>query len=89
MYVRKSTKGHGTNNIIEGGNVSGERVILIEDHITTGESSINAINALRSQGAIVHDVLSITGYGFGYVFKAFRGFRLKATYTGRFRSSVG
>lgn len=64
VFVRKQTKTHGTKNRVEGGDVKGKHVLLIEDHISTGVSSLDGIAALREAGAIVTDCLSITSYGF-------------------------
>lgn len=64
VYVRSESKGHGTQNRIEGGDVSGRRVLLVEDMITTGGSSLSGVEALRSVGAVVEDCLTITTYEF-------------------------
>ncbi len=64
VYVRSETKGHGTQNRIEGGDVSDRRVLLVEDMITTGGSSLSGVEALRASGALVEDCLSITTFGF-------------------------
>jgi len=71
IFVRKQAKTHGTKNRIEGGNVEGKRVLLIEDHISTGLSSLDAVGALRDNGAIVTDCISITSYGFEEATDAF------------------
>lgn len=64
IFVRKKAKTHGTKNRVEGGDVSGKRVLLIEDHISTGLSSLDSVAALRESGATVVDCMSITSYGF-------------------------
>jgi orotate phosphoribosyltransferase len=64
VFVRKEAKDHGTKKRVEGGDVSGKRVVLVEDLVTTGSSSIAAIEALRAEGAIVTDCLAIISYGF-------------------------
>lgn len=64
VFVRKEAKGHGKGQRIEGGNVSGKRVILIEDLVTTGSSSLSGISALREAGAIVDHLFAIVSYGF-------------------------
>lgn len=63
VFVRKAAKEHGQKKRVEGGDVAGKRVVLVEDLITTGGSSLNAIEALRQEGAIVHDCLAIISYG--------------------------
>jgi orotate phosphoribosyltransferase len=64
VFIRKEAKEHGTQNRIEGGAVAGKRVLLVEDMITTGGSSLSAVEALRAEGALVMDLLAIISYGF-------------------------
>lgn len=62
-YVRGSKKAHGTARQIEGAAVAGKRVIVIEDLISTGGSSLNAVEVLRADGAEVLGVAAIFSYG--------------------------
>ena len=71
VFVRKQPKGHGLKSKIEGGDVAGKHVLLIEDAITTGSSSLAAIDALREAGAIVDDCMAIFSYGFQEAATAF------------------
>jgi orotate phosphoribosyltransferase len=64
VFVRTTAKDHGTAQRIEGGDVTGRHTLLIEDMITTGGSSLQAVHALREAKALVHDVVAIVGYGF-------------------------
>lgn len=64
VFVRKEAKEHGKGQRIEGGEVDGKRVVLIEDLVTTGGSSLSGVQALRSQGATVHDLCAVVQYGF-------------------------
>jgi orotate phosphoribosyltransferase len=64
VFIRKEAKEHGTKKRVEGGNVSGKRVLLVEDLVTTGGSSLAGVEALRAEGAIVNDCLAIISYGF-------------------------
>lgn len=64
VYVRATAKGHGLGNLIEGGSVEGKKVLVIEDLISTGKSSLTAVAALREAGANVLQMLSIFTYGF-------------------------
>jgi orotate phosphoribosyltransferase len=64
VFIRKEAKEHGTKKRVEGGDVAGRRVVLVEDLVTTGGSSMAAIEALREEGAIVSDCLAIISYGF-------------------------
>lgn len=59
IYVRKQSKDHGTSKQIEGKLLPGDKVIMIEDVITTGSSVKNAIQAVRDAGGIVDNVLCL------------------------------
>ncbi|WP_047984942.1 orotate phosphoribosyltransferase [Ornithinibacillus californiensis] len=63
VYVRSQPKGHGKGNQIEGDSVEGKKVLVIEDLISTGGSSLEAVDALRKAGAEVLEVMSIFTYG--------------------------
>ncbi len=63
-YVRSKPKSHGMKNMIEGKIEKGKNVLLIEDLISTGGSSIKAVKAVRDTGSNVIGVLSIFNYGF-------------------------
>ena len=71
VFIRKETKGHGRGKRVEGGAVAGRRVLLVEDLVTTGGSSLSAVDALRESGATVTDALAIISYGFGAARTAF------------------
>jgi len=64
VFIRKELKDHGTKKRVEGGDVTGKRVVLVEDLVTTGGSSIAAIESLRAEGAVVSDCLAIISYDF-------------------------
>jgi orotate phosphoribosyltransferase len=63
-YVRSKPKSHGMENLIEGRLEENKNIILIEDLISTGGSSIKAVEAIRDAGSNVLAVLSIFNYGF-------------------------
>ena len=63
VYVRSEKKSHGMNNQIEGIINSGQSVVIIEDLVSTGKSSLNAVEALREKGAIIKGMLAIFTYG--------------------------
>ena len=63
-YVRSKPKSHGMKNLIEGRLEENKNIILIEDLISTGGSSIKAVEAIRDAGSNVLAVLSIFNYGF-------------------------
>jgi orotate phosphoribosyltransferase len=64
VYVRSSAKDHGRRNQIEGELTPGQRVLVVEDLISTGGSCLMAVDALRAAGAVVAGVLAIFQYGF-------------------------
>lgn len=64
IYVRSSPKGHGLENMIEGEYHSGQRVVVIEDLISTGGSSLKAVEALRAAKCNVLGLAAIFSYGF-------------------------
>jgi len=57
--VRKEPKQHGTGNLIEGPFKPGDKVVIIEDVITTGKSAIQAIDAVESAGGVILGVLAV------------------------------
>jgi orotate phosphoribosyltransferase len=63
-YVRPKPKDHGMENLIEGRIESGSKVVVVEDLISTGGSSLKAVQALRDSGADVLGMVSIFTYGF-------------------------
>ena len=70
-YVRPEPKGHGLKNQIEGNIQEGSNVVVIEDLISTGKSSLSAINALKSEGYNVMGMLSIFSYNFRFANEKF------------------
>ena len=64
VYVRPEPKSHGRQNQIEGSLQTGQSVVVIEDLISTGKSSLNAVRALQEAGANVLGMLAIFTYNF-------------------------
>lgn len=64
IYVRPEPKSHGRQNQIEGYLEPGQNVVVIEDLISTGKSSLNAVKALKAQQANVQGMIAIFTYGF-------------------------
>ncbi len=79
LYVRSAPKAHGKGNQIEGRFGKEDRILVIEDLVSTGKSSLEAVAALKKAGAKVGDCLAIFSYGFPASQKAFRkaGCRLR------------
>jgi len=64
LYVRSKPKEHGLGNMIEGEVPNGKKVVVVEDLISTGKSSLNAVEALRQANADVVGMAAIFTYGF-------------------------
>ena len=64
IYVRPEAKGHGRKNQIEGHIESGQNVVVVEDLISTGKSSLNAVKALKEANVNVKGMVAIFSYGF-------------------------
>lgn len=71
VYVRSSQKAHGMENKIEGVINAGQSVVVVEDLISTGKSSLNAVDALRNAGAEVKGMVAIFSYGLDVAKKNF------------------
>jgi len=59
FMVRKQSKGHGTNQFVEGPITAGDRVVIVEDVVTTGGSSLDAIEKVEALGVTVEGVITI------------------------------
>ena len=78
VYVRSKAKDHGMQNLIEGEIEKGSKVVVVEDLISTGGSSLKAVEALRQAGMEVVGMVASYTYGFDVAKKAFEdaGIRL-------------
>lgn len=72
IYVRPDAKGHGRKNQIEGFFESGQNVVVVEDLISTGKSSLNAVIALKEAGVNVKGMIAIFTYGFDVATENFK-----------------
>jgi len=72
VYVRSGAKDHGLGNQIEGSYEKGQKVVVIEDLVSTGGSSLGAVRALREAGCEVLGMIAIFTYGFAKAVDAFR-----------------
>ncbi len=77
LYVRGQAKTHGKGNQVEGVFKKGDSVLVIEDLVSTGMSSLEAVQALRKAGAKVTYCLAIFSYGFPRAQKAFKAARCR------------
>ena len=64
VYVRSAPKGHGLENLIEGELKPGSKVVIVEDLISTGGSSLKAVETIRNSGCEVVGMAAIFTYGF-------------------------
>lgn len=71
IFIRSEAKGHGKNKKIEGVLREGQSVLLIEDLISTGKSSLAAAQSLMEAGAICSKVMSIFSYGLNFASESF------------------
>lgn len=71
IYVRPKPKEHGLGNQIEGFYERGQKVVVIEDLISTGKSSLQVVDVLKAAGVEVMGMVSIFNYGFNVAAKAF------------------
>lgn len=71
IFVRQAAKTYGNKSRVEGCDIAGKRVLLIEDHISTGLSLLSAVEGLKAEGATVTDCLAITSFGIDETNKLF------------------
>ena len=79
VYVRGEAKAHGTQNVIEGEITAGQSVVLIEDLISTGGSSIKAAEALRKEKCLIKGIISIFNYNLGIAEENFKKAKIPVT----------
>jgi len=72
IYVRPKPKEHGLGNQIEGFYESGQRIVVVEDLVSTGKSSLQVCEVLQKQGLIIEGMVSIFTYGFDVAEEAFK-----------------
>ena len=77
VYVRSKPKDHGLENLIEGDLKPGSKVVVVEDLISTGGSSLKAVEAIRNYGCEVVGMVASYTYGFDVAEKAFADARVK------------
>lgn len=72
VYVRSAPKKHGLENLVEGEIKPGQKVVVVEDLISTGLSSLSAVDALRNAGCEVLGMVAIFTYGFSHAADNFK-----------------
>lgn len=88
VYVRSAPKDHGMANLIEGDLQPGMRVVVIEDLISTGGSSLKAVEALRHAGAEVVGMAAIFTYDFPVAVQRFKEAGVKLVTLGNYNATV-
>jgi orotate phosphoribosyltransferase len=79
VYIRATPKDHGLENLIEGDLKPGSKVVVIEDLISTGGSSLKAVEAFRNAGCHVVGMVAIFTYGFPIAEEKFKEAKVKLT----------
>ncbi len=79
IYIRPTPKGHGLENMIEGDLKPKQKVVVIEDLISTGGSSLKAVEAVRKDGSEVLGVIAIFSYDFPVAMDMFKNAKVKLT----------
>jgi orotate phosphoribosyltransferase len=77
VYVRSKPKDHGLENLIEGELKPGTKVVVVEDLISTGGSSLKAVDAIRKSGSEVVGMVASYTYGFPVAVQAFQEAQVK------------
>ena len=77
VYVRSKPKDHGLENLIEGELRPGMKVVVVEDLISTGGSSLKAVEAIRNNGCEVSGMVAAYTYGFDVAAQAFKAANVK------------
>jgi orotate phosphoribosyltransferase len=89
MYVRPKPKEHGLGNQIEGHIEVGQKVVVIEDLISTGKSSLQVVDVLRKAGLEVIAIVSIFNYGFTIAGDAFASANVTYTSLSNYQTLIG
>jgi orotate phosphoribosyltransferase len=79
VYIRSTPKDHGLENLIEGELKPGSKVVIIEDLVSTGGSSLKAVNAVRNFGCEVAGMVAIFTYGFPLAEQQFKQAKVTLT----------
>jgi orotate phosphoribosyltransferase len=88
IYIRKATKDHGRENLIEGWLEKGQKVLVIEDLVSTGGTSLSSVEAARKEGAVVEVCLAIFTYEMEAAKKGFEEAKCKLVTLSNFTTLV-
>jgi orotate phosphoribosyltransferase len=87
-YIRSAPKDHGLTNLIEGDLQPGQKVVIVEDLISTGGSSLKAVEAVRNAGAEVVGMVAIFTYGFPAAIENFAKANVRLITLGNYNSLI-
>ena len=85
IYIRSKPKGHGLENLIEGDLNPNQKVVVIEDLVSTGISSLNAADAIINYGAVVIGMVAIFTYNFPHAINNFKNAGIELTTLGNYQ----
>jgi len=88
IYVRKESKGHGKERMVEGVINDGDRVLVVEDLISTGGSSIRSVHNIRGSRGVVEDCVAIFTYGLEEAEKNFAEMKVRTHTLCDFRTAL-
>ncbi len=88
IYIRKAIKGHGRENLIEGGLEKGQKVLVVEDLVSSGGTSLASIDAARQEGAIVEKCIAIFTYEMAAAMEGFENANCQLTTLSNFSALV-
>lgn len=89
VYVRSAPKDHGLENLIEGNLKPGQKVVVIEDLISTGGSSLKAVEAIRNAGCEVIGMAAIFTYGFPVAARKFKSAQVELITLSNYNAMLG
>lgn len=88
IYIRAKTKGHGLENQVEGLIVPGQKVVIVEDLVSTGGSSLQAAEAIRAVGMEILGMTSIFTYGFPLADSNFKAHNMDLWYLSDYATMI-
>ncbi|NLK47651.1 MAG: orotate phosphoribosyltransferase [Bacteroidales bacterium] len=89
IYIRPTPKDHGLENMIEGDLKPKQKVVVIEDLVSTGGSSLKAVEAIRNDGSEVLGVIAIFSYDFPIALEMFKKAKVKLTSLSNYDTVLG
>ena len=88
IYIRSKPKGHGLENLIEGDLNPNQKVVVIEDLVSTGISSLNAAEAVNNFGGVVIGMVAIFTYNFPHAIENFKKAKIELTTLSQYQTLI-